>query len=139
MENFGEFLINHWLLWSIFFALVVMIISTSLAGSLSGSMTVTTRQAIQIVNQQKGLFLDVRDNAEFVKGHIAESVNCPASSFADKVATLKNKKQPIIIVSSNGQGTVPIAKKLQESGFSDIYLLKGGLQTWNQDRLPLFN
>lgn len=139
MGNFADFLINHWVLWLLFFILLAAIVSTSLAGNLSGATTVTTGQAVQIVNQQKGVFIDVRENADFVKGHIADSVNLPASSLAEKLSELKNKKQPIIIVSSNGQGTIPIAKKLQENGFVDIYLLKGGLQTWNQDRLPLFN
>lgn len=139
MENFGEFLINHWLLWTLFFVLLALIVATSLGSNLTGATTVTTGQAIQIINQQKGLFVDVRGEAEFAQGHIADSVNIPASSLAEKTTQLQKMKKPLIIVSSNGQGTIPIAKKLQENGFSDIYLLKGGLQTWNQERLPLFS
>lgn len=139
MENFGEFIVNHWILWTLFFVLLAMIIATSIGGSLSGATTVTTAQAVQIVNQQKGLFVDVRNEEEFSKGHIADSINIPSSSFAENMTQLKKTKQPLIIVSSNGQGTIPIAKKLQEGGFTDIYLLKGGLQTWNQERLPLFS
>jgi rhodanese-related sulfurtransferase len=139
MENFGEFIVNHWLLWTLFFVLLAMIIATSIGGSLSGATTVSTAQAVQIVNQQKGLFVDVREEEEFNKGHIADSINIPSSSFAEKMTQLKKNKQPIIIVSRNGQGTIPVAKKLQDADFSEIYLLKGGIQTWNQERLPLFS
>ncbi len=139
MENLGEFIVNHWLLWTIFFVLLGMIVATTISNQLSGAATLSTAQAITLVNQKKGVFVDVRAASEFEKAHIADSVNLPASSLQEGMSAIKDKQKPVIIISANGQGTLPIAKKLQENGFSEVYILKGGIHTWKEAKLPLFS
>ncbi len=139
MENFGEFLINHWLLWTMFFVLLVMIIASVVSAQIANATAISTTQAVQMVNQQKGIFVDIRGEADYAKGHIADSLNLPASNLLEGVATIKNKQKPVIVVSANGQGTLLISKQLQENGFSEVYILKGGIQNWKEAKLPLFS
>ena len=96
-------------------------------------------KAIQLVNQQKGLFLDIREVSEFTKEHIAESMNMPLSTLAEELSKLKDLSQPIILVCASGQRTSSAAKLLRSKGFSDIYALQGGLNTWKEAKLPLFS
>ena len=59
MENFGEFVVNHWVLWTLFFGLLALIVGSTISAGLSGGITVNTTEAIQIVNHKKGFFIDI--------------------------------------------------------------------------------
>ena len=139
MENFGEFVVNHWVLWTLFFGLFALIIGSTISAGLSGGIRVNTTEAIQIVNHQKGFFIDIRTKVAFDKEHIADSLNMPLSTFTDGSATLRDKSKPAIIVPIMGQGTTAVVKQLQALGVAEIYILKGGLNTWKEARLPLFS
>ncbi len=139
MENLGEFLVNHWLLATLFVVLSSMLMSGTLNQKLSGMTPITTAQAVRLVNQQKGLFLDIREKDEFSKEHIAESTNMPLSTLAENLDALKNKSQPIIIVCASGQRSGAAAKQLHKNEFTDVYVLTGGLNSWKEAKLPLFS
>jgi len=138
MEHLGEFVINHWLLVSAFVVLAYLVLSEQLNSKLSGIKSIGTTQAIQIVNQQKGLFLDIREPAEFEKEHITGSISLPLSTLADD-NSLKNTDRPIILICASGQRSRAAAKALHKKGFSDVALLAGGLNTWKDAKLPLFS
>lgn len=139
MENVGSFIVNHWLLVTLFVVLVVLILSDALSRKISGVNPVGTAEAIQIVNQRDGIFLDIREPAEFKKEHIAESMSLPLSTLEANIAKLKNPAQPIILVCASGQRARTAAKQLRGKGFSDIYVLTGGLNAWKDGKLPLFS
>ena len=139
MENVGSFIVNHWLLVTLFVVLVVLILSDALNRKISGVNPVGTAEAIQIVNQREGIFLDIREPAEFKKEHIAESMSLPLSTLEANIAKLKNPAQPIILVCASGQRARTAAKQLRGKGFSDIYVLTGGLNAWKDGKLPLFS
>ncbi len=139
MENFGEFVVNHWVLWILFFGLLAFLIGSILSAGLGGATMVNTTQAIQLVNQKKGVFVDTRDKAAFAKEHIADSLNMPLSTFTEASTSLKDTSKPVIIVPTIGQTTTTAVKQLQTLGVSEIYVLKGGINTWKDAKLPLFN
>jgi rhodanese-related sulfurtransferase len=139
MENVGSFIGNHWLLVTLFVVLATLILSDALTRKISGVNPVGTAEAIQIVNQRNGLFLDIRDSAEFKKEYIAESMNLPLSSLETNIAKLKDTTQPIILICASGQRSSTAAKQLRSSGFSDISVLSGGLNAWKDAKLPLFS
>ena len=139
MENLGEFIVNHWLLATLFVVLSSMLMSETLNQKISGMTAINTAQAIQLVNQQKGLFLDIREASEFSKEHIADSTSMPLSTLADNMGSLKDKSQPIILICASGQRSRAAAKQLHKNEFSEIYVLTGGLNTWKEAKLPLFS
>jgi rhodanese-related sulfurtransferase len=139
MEHLGEFLVNHWILATLFVVLSSMLMSDSLNQKLSGMTPISTAQAVQLVNQQKGLFLDIREKEEFSKEHIADSISMPLSTLADNIASLKDKSQPIILVCASGQRSRSAAKQLTKNDFTHIYVLTGGLNSWKEAKLPLFS
>jgi len=139
MENVGSFIVNHWLLVTLFVVLVALILSDALSRKISGINPLGTAEAIQIVNQRNGIFLDIREPAEFKKEHIAESMSLPLSTLEANVAKLKDPEQPIILVCASGQRARTAAKQLRSNGFSNIYVLTGGLNAWKDGKLPLFS
>ena len=139
MENVGSFIVNHWLLVTLFVVLVALILSDAVNRKISGVNPLGTAEAIQIVNQRDGVFLDIREAAEFKKEHIAESMNLPLSTLEESVAKLKDPAQPVILICASGQRSHTAAKQLRNNGFSNIYVLTGGLNAWKEAKLPLFS
>ena len=139
MENLGEFIVNHWVLVTLFVVLASLVMSGSLNSKIAGMTSIGAAEAVRIVNQQNGVFLDIREVSEFAKEHIADSKNMPLSKLADESSALKDQEQALILVCASGQRTGSAAKQLRKQGFSNIYALKGGLNTWKEAKLPLFN
>jgi len=139
MENLGEFILNHWVLSSLFVVLSWLVLSDSINRKLSGLNLINVADAVKLVNQNKAMFLDVREEAEFEKEFIADSKNIPNTELAEKTETLKDKNQPLIVVCASGQRAKGAAKKLKAAGFTEVYVLTGGIQAWKEAKLPLFN
>jgi len=139
MENIGEFILNHWVLSSLFVVLAWLVLSDSFHRKLSGLAAIGVTEAVQIANQKNGLFLDVRDASEFNKGHIADAKNIPVSQLTEKAASLIEAKQPLIVVCASGQRAKTAAKELKTAGVTDVYVLTGGINAWKEAKLPLFS
>jgi len=139
MENVGSFIVNHWILVTLFVVLVGLILSDTVNRKISGLSPLGTAQAIKIVNQNNGLFLDIREAAEFKKEHISESMSLPLSKLDAGIDKLKDPAQPIILICASGQRSQAAAKQLRAHGFTDIHVLTGGLNAWKDAKLPLFS
>lgn len=139
MENIGEFILNHWVLSSLFVVLAWLVLSDSLHRKLSGITVVDVTEAVKLANQNNGLFLDIREKSEFDKEHIADSKHVPVSQLPEKIDTFNDKQQPLILVCANGQRAKTAAKQLKKAGFTDVYVLTGGLNSWKEAKLPLFS
>ena len=132
-----KFLIDNWMLISIALAsggmLVWPLISSSMnAGALSAS------GAVQLINREKAVVVDVSDADEFAAGHVSGAKNVPFSELEAKLpGAVKNKGVPLILVCSNGaraNRAVAVAKKL---GYEQAQSLGGGLKAWKEANLPL--
>ncbi len=138
MGQVGEFIINHWILVSAFVVLAYLVFSDLLGKSLSGLRSVGVTQAVQLVNQQKGVFVDVREQDEFAREHIADSISIPLSKLPQD-NRLKDKRKPVIVVCATGQRAKTAAKQLKEKGLENVFILAGGLVSWKEAKLPLFS
>ena len=85
------------------------------------------------------LLLDVRDSQEYEAGHIIEARNLPAAELGAKAETLlkKYKEKPVIVYCESGAASGAAARTLRAAGFSKVVTLRGGLQSWRQENLPL--
>ncbi len=94
--------------------------------------------AVQLINREKGVVIDVCDPAEFAAGHVGGAKNIPLSDLENKLgAAVKNKALPLILVCQSGARSgraVAIAKKL---GYEKAQNLSGGLAGWRAANLPV--
>jgi rhodanese-related sulfurtransferase len=94
--------------------------------------------AVQLMNREKAVVVDVCQPDEFAQGHIVGSRNIPLADLEAKLAgTVKNKSLPLILVCQSGMRSgraVAIAKKL---GYEQAQSLAGGLQAWKTATLPV--
>jgi rhodanese-related sulfurtransferase len=134
MEQLFEFMGNHWILVSVWFVFLMAFFWDN--GQRSGQ-TVSTTQATQMINKQNALVLDIRDKKEFNEGHLADALNIPYGSLADRMSELESaKERPIILVCKSGQ-TVGIAgKTLKQKGYQ-VFRMSGGMMEWRNQNLPV--
>lgn len=139
MENLGEFIINHWILSTLFVVLLWLVFSDTLNRKLSGLQLIDVDEAIRLNNQQKALFVDIRDQAAFEKSHINDAVHVPQATIKEQDKPLKANDKPLIVVCDSGQTSRLAAKQLKTKGYDDVYVLRGGLNAWREAKLPLFD
>jgi len=97
--------------------------------------SVNSGAAIQIVNRQQGVWLDVRTTEQYQAGHIAQARHVPAAEIDQKVASLP-KNKPLIVVCETSREAAKVAAKLRTQGFTEVHTLEGGMRAWSQASLP---
>jgi rhodanese-related sulfurtransferase len=74
--------------------------------------------------------VDIREAAEFRKGHILGARNLPASTLDQSLSAL-NKSQAILIYEdAKPLQAIRVVEKLAKAGYTDIYVLKTGIKGW---------
>ncbi|MFT4613100.1 MAG: rhodanese-related sulfurtransferase [Bacteroidia bacterium] len=135
MALFIEFVTQQWLLIGALLTVVVMLVVHE---SRRSGPSVSPQQAINLVNGEDGLFLDLRDASEYKQGHIVGSVNIPAAKLADRMAELeKHRDTPIVLVCKMGQQSGAGGKQLRAAKYEKVYKMSGGMMEWGNLQLPL--
>ncbi|MBO0450545.1 rhodanese-like domain-containing protein [Enterococcus sp. MJM12] len=78
---------------------------------------------------RKAQVIDVREKDEFDAGHVLGARNIPYSVLKNSIGSIR-KDQPVYIYDQKRAIAVRAANKLRKAGYTDIYLLKGGYQSW---------
>ncbi len=129
----------HQNFWLILMALAsgIMLVFPDLFGKLSGVAEVDVTQAVQLINHDNALVLDVREHNEFNDGHIANARLIPLGQLKDSVQTLeKYRDQPIVINCRSGKRSATACALLSKAGFSRVYNLTGSILAWQRSKMP---
>jgi len=93
--------------------------------------------AVRLLNQG-AVLLDLRTQGEFDAGHILDARHVPQDQLASSGETLKKYKDKVVIACcESGMRSGAAARVLQAQGFTKVVNLKGGLQAWRAENLPL--
>ena len=134
MDQYIEFVVNHWWLVGIWAAFLVALLWDN---NRRNGQTVSTAEATTMINRQNALVLDIRDKADFKAGHLVNAVNIPYESLAQRMNELdKERERPIVLVCKTGQTVSMAGKMLREKGFNAVRM-KGGMMEWNSQNLPV--
>lgn len=135
MEQILEFSGNHYILVSALVLAVILLIQNLAAGNKGN---ITAADAIQLINHENAVAVDVRPPADFNKGHIVNAMNIPASNLKTQLKQLeKYKDRPIIMTCRSGAQSSVACKQLQKEGFEKVHNLKGGILAWQSENLPV--
>ncbi len=138
MSRLPEFIVHHWLLFSLL-GLILALLAHNLAGEFSrGGGMLAPRQAVQLINRQGALVLDVREQQEFERGHIVNARHAPAATLdAQLPALAPYRERPVLLYCAAGDVSARAGRALRRAGFSRVHVLKGGLNSWRQENLPV--
>lgn len=87
------------------------------------------------LNDRSVLVIDVRQPAEWRRGHIRGSLNVPLTQLAHNLHRLPADK-PLVAVCASGHRSAVATRSLQRAG-RQVENLKGGMRSWARAGLPL--
>jgi rhodanese-related sulfurtransferase len=108
---------------------------------------ITVAQAREELDQgQVGLLLDVREPAEWEKGHIPGAVLAPrgmlewyadpTTPYAKPELTTKRDAHIIVACASGGRSMLA-AQTLQSMGYTNVVNMAGGFNEWSKQGFPI--
>ena len=131
-----KFILDNWMLMSVALVSAGLLFWPVLKGAGGGGLT--AQGAVQLINHEKAVIIDVCEANEFAAGHVGGSKNIPLNQLEQKLTgVVKNKALPVILVCQSGARSnraVAIAKKL---GYEQAQSLAGGLSAWRTANLPV--
>jgi rhodanese-related sulfurtransferase len=137
MERLLEYITRHPFLAGGTAVLALAVIAYEASRARSGGQSVGPMDAVRLMNQG-ALLLDVRSQAEFDSGHILDARHVPQDQVASSAESLRKYKDKVVIACcESGMRSGAAARVLQGQGFTKVVNLKGGLQAWRAENLPL--
>lgn len=131
-----KFIFDNWMILSVALASGGMLLWPMLMGAGPGALTAVA--AVQLINREKAVVIDICEAPEFAAGHVGGAKNIPLSQLEEKLpSVVKNKALPVILVCQSGSRSnraTAIAKKL---GYENAQSLSGGLAAWRTANLPV--
>lgn len=138
MAQFFEFIINHWILSSLFVFILMLLAMDGIRGKLLGFGEIKPDEAVRMMNHDDAAVLDVREESEYAEGHIINSVHIPLSLLENRTAELQEyKDRPLLVYCRTGNRSAQAASTLMKQGFSGVKKLSGGMIAWQGANLPV--
>ena len=103
-----------------------------------GVKEIDTRVAVQLINYENAVIVDVRDDSEYANGHLPNSKHIPAEKMEERWSELeKYKDKPIVMIYRGGVRSSSASTLLKKNGFLQIFNLMGGIDAWKRANLPI--
>lgn len=131
-----KFILDNWMLMAIalssgFFLLLPVVQGAAATG-------ISPTEAVQCMNREKGVVIDVCGADEFAQGHIKGAVNVPLDELEARLdKAVKNKSTPVIMVCAAGARSKRAQAIAQKLGYEKVHSLHGGLKAWKEANLPV--
>lgn len=136
MGQIGQFILNHWPLWLALIVILLLIFINELQSQKKQAKALSPQAAVNLINHQDAVVIDIRDAESFRKNHIIDAIRTSEEDF-QKQRMDKYKEKPLILVCARGLQSAQLAAKLREQGFSQPLVLAGGMNAWQAADLPV--
>lgn len=131
-----NFLIENWFLVAAAIISGGLLLWPRLLAGAQGA-AISPAQAVQLVNRQKAVLIDVSEPEEFAKAHVAGSRNIPFGSLEGHKSLPSNKALPLVLLCPTGARAARAAGLLRKAGYENSQALAGGLAAWREANLPI--
>lgn len=84
------------------------------------------------------VLLDVRTPEEFAEGHLknAQNIDYKGEGFADRIGQLDKTKKYLVYCQVGGRSAFA-ASLMRKNGFKEVKELEGGIEAWQEAKLPV--
>jgi rhodanese-related sulfurtransferase len=132
-----KFLIDNWMLFAIALASGGMLLWPMISGAIAAG-GLTASGAVQLINRERAVVVDVSEPDEFAAGHVGGAKNVPLGELEAKLPlAVKNKNLPLILVCASGARASRAAATAKKLGYEQAQALGGGLKAWKDANLPV--
>ena len=137
MQDLVTFISQHLLLSLAAVFIFVLIVLIEIIRVKRNVFHITPAKAIQLINRENAVVIDVRPQDAYHKGHVIDAISLSPKDVIEASKKLeKFKIRPIIIVANTGNEAQKMAASLLKRGYN-AYSLIGGMRTWNEGQHPL--
>ncbi len=138
MVEFLDFAARHWYLFAALFVILGLWVGGEVSQTLSAVKRLNPQGALLCVNENDGIFLDVRQPDELKGGFIQNAVHIPLGELNQRQKEIARFKEKNIVVYCNtGSRADQAAKQLAKDGFTAVHVLAGGFPAWAGENLPV--
>ena len=138
LAQISEFAMNHPYLVIAFAVLLALVFFNEMKIATQRFASLTPAAAVQLMNNEDVVVLDVRESAETIGGKIARAVQIQVSAVTKRIGELeKYKDKTMLVYCKTGARAGVACKELGKNGFDKVYSLNGGLTAWQEAHLPL--
>lgn len=130
-----QFLVQNWYLFAVALVSGGLLVWPKLLEGATGAR-VSAADAVQLINREKAVLIDVSESAEYAAGHAVGARNIPLAGLEASRELPKNKSLPIVVVCPTGSRSARAAVVLKKLGFANTQVLAGGLAAWRTANLP---
>ena len=131
-----DFVLANWMLIAVALVSGGMLLMPMLTGG--GGAELTPAAAVQLINREKAVVIDVCQPEEFAAGHVVGAKSIPLADLEAKLpGAVKNKAGRLVMVCASGvraRRAVAVGRKL---GFEQADVLVGGMKSWRDANLPV--
>lgn len=131
-----NFVLQNWYL--IVLALVAggLLAWPMISGGVAGGLSAA--QAVQLINREKAVVVDVCEAEEYAAGHVSGARSVPLSQFKERLPqVVKNKTVPLVLVCSRGPRARRAVAMARQLGYAKAQVLTGGLSAWRAANMPV--
>lgn len=93
--------------------------------------------AVRMINDGSKV-VDVRTAEKYAAGHIVDARNLPREGLLQDARELGTKKN-VVLVCDTGADSGECVAKLRKDGLENVFSLRGGLEEWRKENLPLIS
>jgi len=134
MEQLNIFVAENWVMILVWFVLLGMLVHSFT----SGAQDISPQQAVNMMNHEACIVVDVREENELGGGLIRDSIHIPLSGFKQRIGELEKHKDKTIIMSCrSGMRSRRTCGMLKREGFEKVFNLRGGILAWENENLPV--
>ncbi len=135
-----QFIVNNWYLFVLAAVSGGLLLWPMISGGGQGN-TVSTAEAVRMINREKAVVIDVGEPDEFAAAHVAGSRSIPLGSIDTAKEGGKglppNKASTLVVVCPTGARAARAAGMLRKLGYPNARSVAGGLKAWREANLPI--
>jgi rhodanese-related sulfurtransferase len=124
--------------------LIVMLLLSTAAIQIAAGETksIKPKDAHELIQQNEGnsdfVTLDVRTSGEYGDGHVEDAINIDftAHTFKEQINML-DRSDTYVVYCAAGGFSARATEEMEEMGFDNLFLIKGGYARWERENLPV--
>ena len=131
-----KFIIDNWYLILLALISAAMLLAPLVKGGMGAALSPAA--AVQLINREKAVVIDVCEPEEFAAGHVKGARNLPLGELEERLPSLvKNKAIPVILVCAKGPRALRAEVLAKKLGYDRAQALAGGVKAWREANLPV--
>jgi rhodanese-related sulfurtransferase len=137
MDRLIEYAGHHPLLFAAALLAAALVATYELWMQRQNAQGVSPQELIRLMNQG-ALVLDLRAQEQFGGGHISGARQMASDQILKAGETLKKHREKLVVVYCDaGSMSASAVRQLAAQGFTKVFSLRGGLNAWRAENLPL--